>query len=89
MDNHQLASFVYISSLSIYQSIYLSGYYYQCLLSISMYLSIKLSISSYLSICLPIMAYSAGAAEYTDCLSAEVSGSLNECPDCDTKQSDG
>ena len=31
----------------------------------------------------------AGAAEYTDCISAEGWDSSNECPDYDTKQSDG
>ena len=32
------------------------------------------------------MAQSAGAVEYTNCISAD---SLNECPGYDTKQSDG
>ena len=32
------------------------------------------------------MAQSTGAGEYTDCLSAEGSGSSNECPGYDTKQ---
>ena len=35
-------------------------------------------------------AQSAGIVEYTDCISAEVAGPPhNECPDNDTKQSDG
>ena len=32
---------------------------------------------------------SAGAAEYTECISAEEYDSPNECPGHDTKQSDG
>ena len=32
------------------------------------------------------VALSAGAAEYTDCISVEEQGSLNECPGYDTKQ---
>ena len=34
------------------------------------------------------MVQSAGAAEYTDCISAERKDSLSECPGYDTKQSD-
>ena len=34
------------------------------------------------------MAQSPGAAEYTDCISAEGSDSPNECTGYDTKQSD-
>ena len=34
------------------------------------------------------MAQSAGAAKYTDCVSAEGQDSPNECPGYDTKQSD-
>ena len=37
-----------------------------------------------------IRAQSAGTAEYTDCISADMWDlSPNECPDNDTKQSDG
>ena len=35
------------------------------------------------------MAQSAGAVEYTDCISAEGYNSFNECPNYDPKQSDG
>ena len=35
------------------------------------------------------MAQSAGAVEYTDCISAEELNSSNECPGYDTKKSDG
>ena len=35
------------------------------------------------------IAQSAGAVEYTDCTTAEVSDSPNECPGCDTEHSDG
>ena len=35
------------------------------------------------------MAQSAGAAEYTDCISADEQDSPNECPGYDTTQSDG
>ena len=35
------------------------------------------------------MAQLAGAVEYTDCTSAEGKISSNECPEYDTKQSDG
>ena len=35
------------------------------------------------------MPQSAGAAEYTDCISAEGKNSPNKCPGYDTKQSDG
>ena len=35
------------------------------------------------------MAQSAGAAKYTDCISAEGYDSPNECPGYDTKQFDG
>ena len=35
------------------------------------------------------MAQSAGAVEYTDCISAEGLNSTNECPRYDTKQFDG
>ena len=34
-----------------------------------------------------IVAHSAWAAEYTDCISADGLGSINECPGYDTKQS--
>ena len=36
-----------------------------------------------------MMAQLAGAAEYTDCISAEGKNSPNECPGYVTKQSDG
>ena len=36
-----------------------------------------------------ILAKSAEAAEYTDCISAEWLDFPNECPEYDTKQSDG
>ena len=36
-----------------------------------------------------IVAQSAGAVEYTDCISAVGQDSPNECPIYDTKQSDG
>ena len=36
-----------------------------------------------------LLAQSAEAAEYTNCISAEGKHSLNECPDYDTKRSDG
>ena len=35
------------------------------------------------------MAQSAVTAEYTNFISAEELGSPNECPGCNTKQSDG
>ena len=35
------------------------------------------------------MAQLARAAEYTDCISAEGQDSPNQCPESDTKQSDG
>ena len=35
------------------------------------------------------LAQSAGAVEYTDCFSAKVKDTPNECPNYDTKQSDG
>ena len=35
------------------------------------------------------IALSVGAVEYTDCTSAEVKTTPNECPGYDTKQSDG
>ena len=35
------------------------------------------------------MAQNAGAAEYTDCISAEGYDTSKECPRCDTKQSNG
>ena len=35
------------------------------------------------------MAQSAGAAEYTDCIFTEDADFPNECPEYDTKQSDG
>ena len=34
------------------------------------------------------MVLSDGAAEYTDCISAEGKNSPNECPGCNPKQSD-
>ena len=36
-----------------------------------------------------MLAQSAGAAEYTDCISAEGLDFAKKCPGCDTKQSDG
>ena len=38
---------------------------------------------------IPFMALLAGAAEYTDCISAEMEASSKECFGYDTKQSDG
>ena len=35
------------------------------------------------------MAHSAGAVEYTDCISVNRQDSTNECPAYDTKQFDG
>ena len=35
------------------------------------------------------MAQSPGAVEYTNCIAAEGLDSPNECPDYDTKESDG
>ena len=34
------------------------------------------------------MALSAGAVEYTDCITADMEDSPNGCPEYDTKQSD-
>ena len=42
-----------------------------------------------IAISLKYLAKSAGAAEYTNCISAEGKDSSNECPQYNTKQSDG
>ena len=60
--------------------------------------SIMLFLMFFYAVCIYIYIYiyitlklaqSAGAIEYTECISAEILDSLNKCPGYDTKQSDG